>query len=158
MTGEWSTLRLTVLLSILIALTFGLTGNAVAQRDSQEQTETPQAAPPGPLRIPPADRARRNPVPHVPEAIESGRCLFSSQCVMCHGARGDGRGDLARTLHFNMPDLTDPGLQKKRTDGDLFYLICHDHGQMPGENRLCSQNRWEIVHYIRTLKRIVARR
>ncbi len=118
------------------------------------QSETRQAELPKPLVIPEADRKKTNPVPNVKAAIDSGRNLFSSQCTMCHGAQGTGRGDLAISLKMNMPDLTDPKLHRKRTDGDLFYIISLGHGQMPGETRLIPANRWEMIRYIRTLKRI----
>lgn len=158
MASQWWKFQCSVLIVVVAGLAFGLTGQLARQEEPGEQTETPHPAPPKPLRIPAADSALKNPVPKVPEAIESGCGLFSSQCVMCHGEKGDGRGELAKTLSFKMPDLTDRELQEKRTDGDLFFLISHDHGQMPGESRLCAQNRWEMVHYIRTLQRNVARR
>jgi mono/diheme cytochrome c family protein len=113
---------------------------------------TPQAALPKPFVIPAAERDRKNPVPAVPEAIEAGRNLYSTQCAMCHGTRGDGRGDVSKSLGMKIPDLTNPAVQKKRTDGDWFYILTKGHGQMPGEgDRLHPQNKWEIILYMRTL-------
>ena len=97
------------------------------------QPDTRQAELPKPLVIPEADRKKTNPVPNVKAAIDSGRNLFSSQCTMCHGAQGAGRGDLAISLKMKMPDLTDPQLHRKRTDGDLFYII--SLGPPRGEGR-----------------------
>ena len=39
-------------------------------------------------------RDLENPRPATPESVEYGELLFSSQCVMCHGADGSGTGHL----------------------------------------------------------------
>ena len=103
------------------------------------------------LVIPEAEKNRRNPVPNVPEAIESGRTLFQSQCAMCHGKTGDGRGDLALELKLRVPDITKPQAQKRRTDGEWLYIITHGHKDMPPEKRLVDQQKWEMILYMRTL-------
>ena len=104
-----------------------------------------------PIVVPEADKNLKNPVPDVPEAVESGRNLFASQCAMCHGAKGDGRGDLARDMKITVPSLVDPERQKKRTDGEWFFIIGHGHKNMPPEKRLVDQQKWEIVRYLRSL-------
>lgn len=125
---------------------------AAALPAAQEEAQaTPAPAPARPLAIPESEKSRKNPVPGVPEAIESGRGLFASQCAMCHGTKADGRGDLARDLKLAVPDLTDPGRQKKRSDGEWFYIITKGHRDMPAEKRLADQQKWEIILYLRTL-------
>ncbi len=113
----------------------------------------PQATPTPsrPLVIPEVEKNRKNPVPDVPAAVESGRSLFASQCAMCHGAKADGRGDLARELKLRVPDLTDPQRQKTRTDGEWFYIVGHGHLNMPAEKRLVDQQKWEMILYLRSL-------
>lgn len=137
----------------LLALALPASSPALSQSGETKQSDHPQAKLPRPLVIPPEERKRKNPVPKVQEAIDTGRSLFTSQCTMCHGGGGKGRGDLAVSLKMEVPDLSDPKLQKKRTDGDFFYIISTGHGQMPAETRLPEQNRWEMIHFIRTLKR-----
>ena len=101
--------------------------------------------------IPDSEKNRVNPVPNVPEAIESGRVLFTSQCAMCHGPQADGRGPLVRDLNLRVPDLTRPEAQKKRTDGEWFSIISRGHGDMPAEKRLADQQKWEIIRWLRSL-------
>ena len=113
----------------------------------------PRAGEPGIPIVPESEKQRKNPVPNVPEALESGKSLFNSQCAMCHGPRGDGRGDIAVDRKWKMPDFTDARTQAKRTDGELFYILGHGHGDMPAEKRLPDQNKWEMVLYIRSLAR-----
>ena len=144
-----------VAMSLLLFAGIGATtGRSSAGGGGEEkQAGTRQAELPKPLVIPPEERNRKNPVPRTPKVLELGKSLFSSQCTMCHGPKGDGRGDLAGSLKFKMPDLTDPRVQAKRTDGDLFYILSRGHGQMPAETRLPPASRWEMIHFIRTLKR-----
>jgi mono/diheme cytochrome c family protein len=113
----------------------------------------PSAELPKPLLIPESEKQKKNPVPKVPEALASGKILFDSQCGMCHGSKGDGKGDLAVQKKWPMPDFTDPAWQAKRTDGELFYILSTGHGEMPAEKRLPEQNKWEMILHIRTLQR-----
>ena len=65
---------------------------------------------------------------------------------------GDGQGDLVERLNLEVPDMTDPEIQKNRSDGDLFYILTQGHGDMPGDGeRLPADWRWDMINYIRTL-------
>ncbi len=151
------------LLIPVVALGLILTGGAppVAQEkappaNEQVQAQSPETKPTPPpaakpLVIPASEKNRKNPVPNVPEAIDSGKNLYKSQCAMCHGAKGDGRGDLALSLKMKIPDLADPKVQGKRTDGEWFYILSQGHHDMPAEKRLVDQNKWEMILYMRTL-------
>ena len=115
-----------------------------------EEPEGEPAA--GAVAIPAEDHKRRNPQPANEESIARGKLLYSSQCVMCHGANGDGTGDLVERLKLEMPDLTDSAAMAKRTDGDLFYILSAGHQRMPSQGeRLEVNSRWNIVNYVRTL-------
>lgn len=112
--------------------------------------ETPAAE--APLKIPAEARNRPNPQAGDPEAIRHGAELFTTQCTMCHGAKGDGRGDLVERLGFRVPDFTRAEVQKARTDGEWFYIITVGHGDMQGEGeRMPDEWKWDLVSYIRTL-------
>jgi mono/diheme cytochrome c family protein len=140
--------QLGVLAAAAIAFAFGITVFASGQEDPKAPSQAPQAKP---VVVPEAEKNRKNPVPPIPQAIESGRNLFSSQCSMCHGLKGDGKGDLAKDLKIAVPNFTDPGQQGRRTDGELFYILGRGHAEMPAEKRLIEQHRWEMILYIRTL-------
>jgi mono/diheme cytochrome c family protein len=121
-------------------------------KQESEQTQT-QPEVRQPLEIPAAERNRRNPIPASAESIESGENLYASQCAMCHGARGDGKGDLAGRLKVKIPDFTDPAVQKQRTDGEYLYITLKGHEPMPAETRLEPRELWDIINYIRTMSR-----
>ncbi len=131
----------------LLCVTSGVT--TVTAMSQDEPVEPPK---PEPLVIPPSERNRKNPIPASTESIRWGRELFASQCAMCHGKNGNGKGDLAERLQLKIPDLTNPAVQKKRTDGELFYIITNGHGRMPADGeRLSEEWRWCMVHAIRSM-------
>ena len=93
-----------------------------------------------------------NPVKSTPESIAQGKKIYSYDCASCHGVTGDGKTDVAKEL--KIPDLTDPALQKDRTDGELFYIIKNGHGDMPLEgDRAKPERLWDLVNYVRSLTR-----
>ena len=56
-----------------------------------------------PSAIPPEETKRANPVKATLASIADGKKMYVTQCAMCHGAGGDGKGDLAA-------DMNDRGL------------------------------------------------
>ena len=104
------------------------------------------------IKIPEEERSRENPVSPTPASLERGKNLFSSQCAMCHGESGDGKGKLAEQYDFKSVDFTDVARQKQRTDGEYFYILTKGCGHMPGEGeRLPELWKWDLVNHIRTL-------
>jgi mono/diheme cytochrome c family protein len=133
------------LLALAAAILFTAGGTTLTRSAEGEQTPTADV----PLEIPKDWKEHRNPRPADEQSVSNGKTLFSSQCVMCHGASGDGSGALAARLKFKMPDFTEPN---KRADGELFYILTHGHGKMPGEgDRLSDETKWDLVNYIRSL-------
>lgn len=140
-----------------VAASLAVAGPAFQSESQQQEQAEPAPSPEnaqteGPLVIPEEEKTRKNPIPTSPESTELGGRLFSSQCVMCHGKEGDGKGDLAEEMKLNVPDLTDPALQKNRTDGELFYILSEGHGGMPEQGeRMRAEQRWHMINYIRAL-------
>ena len=100
--------------------------------------------------VPVAEARRPNPVKPTPESIASGKKIFGFDCVQCHGAAGDGKGEVPKDL--KIPDLTKPATLKDFTDGALFYRIKTGHGGMPPEgNRMQTEQLWDLVNYVRSL-------
>jgi mono/diheme cytochrome c family protein len=152
-----STLTRTAAVALCAGLCAGprfLGSSPPAQETRPDAVVSPSPSPtpsPKPLVIPAAERNRKSPIAATPEAIAAGKGLFSSQCAMCHGARGDGKGDLALSLRLQIPDFTRAAQQKKRTDGELFYILAHGHKEMPAETRLTEEQRWQMILYLRSL-------
>ena len=102
---------------------------------------------------PAEERARRNPVPDSPEAQRKGRALYQRHCTVCHGPRGKGDGPAGAEAR----DLTDPAVQQRLTDGEIFWKIGagrkkEDEMAMPAFARqIGAQDRWKLVRFVRSL-------
>jgi mono/diheme cytochrome c family protein len=102
---------------------------------------------------PAAEKAKVNPVPDTPEALRKGRALFQRHCTACHGAKGKGDGPAGADAR----DLTDPAVQRRLTDGEIFWKIGtgrkkDDEMAMPAFARqIGTEDRWRLVRFVRSL-------
>lgn len=95
-----------------------------------------------------------NPVKPTETSIAAGAKFYSSQCAMCHGKNGDGKGDLAVELGLNILDYRKPESLAPYTDGELFYILTNGMGKMPGEgDRTPEPKRWSVINYLRSLSK-----
>ncbi len=124
----------------------GLAGTRVANRQAQQGSEAP------PAPISPEDAAKKNPVKPTPEGLAAAKKLFGYHCAMCHGAAGDGKGDLAEDMKLKLKDWRDPNSLAKMTDGQLFYIVTNGRGKMIGGegDRTSEEARWNLVNYVRS--------
>jgi mono/diheme cytochrome c family protein len=130
---------------------------------AQEKKEEPQgsgaasstaAAPSSPheFAISPEEAARKNPVRFTDASVERGKKFFKTQCALCHGEKGDGKGDLATEMKLTLPDFTKPDALAKRTDGELFAIIGTGKEPMPNQKgRMTDAQLWNLVNYLRAL-------
>jgi mono/diheme cytochrome c family protein len=134
------------------------TGCLWAQEKKEEQTppaepaSTEAPAVPHPATISADDKARKNPVKFTEFSVEHGKKIYTTQCALCHGDKGDGKGELAADMKINMPDFSKPDTLKDRTDGELFAIIGSGKDPMPPQgSRLTETHRWNLVNYVRSL-------
>jgi mono/diheme cytochrome c family protein len=101
-------------------------------------------------KIPPEAAAKVNPVRPTAESLAKGKKMYAIDCAMCHGEKGDGKGDMASDIK-NVTDFTNPDALKNRTDGELFYVTRNGKGEMPPEgDRAKDDDIWNMVNYIRS--------
>jgi mono/diheme cytochrome c family protein len=95
------------------------------EAQSSGASSSTAAAPPSPhsYAISPEDAARKNPVRFSQASVDRGKKVYNTQCALCHGEKGDGKGDLAKEMTLTLPDLTKPDALAKRTDGELFAIV-----------------------------------
>ena len=115
----------------------------------------PQQQPPAPsppTAVPAEEAAKVNPVKPTPESLAHAKKIYGYDCAMCHGEKGDGKGDVVADLKLKMKDYTDPTALKDMTDGALFYIIRNGRGQMPGEEatRAKPEDVWNMVVLVRS--------
>lgn len=127
-------------------------GLAVAfSSPAARQDKDPQATSAEP-KIPQEAVDRKNPVKPTPEGLAGARRVYSYDCAMCHGAQGDGKGEMVETMKLTLPDWRDAASStSKKTDGELFYVISEGRGKMPGEkDRANETTRWNMVNLVRS--------
>lgn len=96
--------------------------------------------------------APENPVEADAISISRGETLYDINCAMCHGAAGEGNGQVAALLANKPANLTLDVTQNK-SDGSLFLTLTNGvTDRMPSmiEN-LTVRDRWDVVNYMRTL-------
>jgi mono/diheme cytochrome c family protein len=139
-----------------------LAQTALAVESKSPDQKPPEAAAPADkpdakvstLKIPPDDSKRVNAVKPDADSIALGKRTYSSQCAMCHGAAGDGKGDLAEDMKLKLYDYRDPEALKGYTDGDLFYILNKGTEKMPGQgDRMSDTQKWNLVNYIRSFSK-----
>jgi len=70
---------------------------------------------------------------------------------MCHGANGDGKGELVESMKLKMKDWHDAAALEGISDAEIFDLIIKGRDKMVGEgDRLAAVKVWGLVHYVRT--------
>ena len=152
--------RYWVILGVLgILLAACLTAARATQKPDEEQ-EHPGGPPaigqvpniPHNYNITAEEKGRKNPTKFTEISVARGKKIFVTQCAMCHGTNGDGKGDLAQEMKITPADFTKPDTLKKRTDGELFKIIGIGNDTMPPqEKRMTDTQRWNIVNYLRAL-------
>jgi mono/diheme cytochrome c family protein len=104
--------------------------------------------------IPPEAVRMVNPVRPTAESQTHAKKVYGYDCAMCHGANGNGKGDVVADLKLTLKDYSDPAALKDMTDGELFYIIKNGKGQMPGEgDRAKPDDLWNMVIMVRSFSK-----
>ena len=112
------------------------------------------AAPAAPPSIPPEAAHMVNPVKPTAESQAHAKKMYGYDCAMCHGANGNGKGELTADMKLTLKDYTDSAALKDMSDGELFYIIKNGKGQMPGEgDREKTEDLWNMVILVRSFAR-----
>lgn len=140
--------RIAPIVALPLLLSLGL-GAQEKQPPPKKATPAPQ---PAEFKIPPEAAQQENPVKPTESSVAEGKHLFLSQCAMCHGETGNGKGDLATSMQLAVKDWRNPETLKKWTDGELFYVLEKGKNHMPGqEGRMRDNQKWHLVNFIRSL-------
>jgi mono/diheme cytochrome c family protein len=129
---------------VFLALAFVLAGSA-AEHEHEHPTDD-RGVLLAIAQAPQRTRAWRNPYQGQPEAVLAGQKLFQRHCAECHGSNARGKGH-AVNLHLSAVQNATPGeLEWFLRNGNL------GRG-MPSWSGLPEQRRWQIVAYLKSLRR-----
>jgi glucose/arabinose dehydrogenase/cytochrome c5 len=94
---------------------------------------------------PAASAQLENPFAGQDAAVATGAKLYTTNCASCHGASGQGTG--------NIPPLTE-GPTQIAPDGEVFWFITTGSVKngMPPWGGLPEEQRWQIVSFVKSLK------
>lgn len=87
------------------------------------------------------------------EAQKAGGEIFAANCTICHGVRGDGRGQRHEGMNPPPANLTLPPWSEE-TAATRIYKVIHDGmpgTAMPSWSTLSDRQIWEVVAYVHTL-------
>ncbi len=94
------------------------------------------------------------------ETFQRGKRLYEVYCQVCHGASGQGNGNLTskgnKPFDGIVPDYTsDVGTGLKNLPaGKMFHSITYGKGQMGSyASQMTPQQRWEVISYIQYFQR-----
>lgn len=93
----------------------------------------------------------RNPLPDTPENRARGKVYYGYYCAFCHGARGDGEGDVGPSY---VPPASDIRTARVRAlaDGELLRAMLTGTGHEPlMEQTVHAEHRWPLALYVRSL-------
>jgi mono/diheme cytochrome c family protein len=135
-------------LGVVVVLSLGM---ARAKPSATQEKPKDSQATADEYKIPQGDIDKKNPVKTTPEGLAAARKIYGYDCAMCHGPKGDGKGDIVDSMKLTMHDWREPASLEGKTDGELFYIITKGKGKMMGEgDRVSETVRWNIVNLVRS--------
>ena len=94
--------------------------------------------------------------PQDAASVAAGKTLYEVNCVACHGAEGKGDGPGSVALDPKPRDLSSSKYKYGDTDQIVFVSISKGlpgSGMVAWENLLSVKERWQLVAFIKTLRK-----
>lgn len=83
----------------------------------------------------------------------AGQKMYNTHCMICHGTKGLGDGDLKVKYPMNIPSLVSDRV-KSMPDAHVFHIITMGQGVMGAyASHVPLKHRWQLVNYIRHLQK-----
>ncbi len=106
-----------------------------------------------PWVAPKESNALKNPLHGDENAILEGKKIYDQLCAVCHGNKGKGDGVAGLSLKPKPANFTAAAIQGQ-TDGALYWKLTMGRPPMaPYKDILTETKRWQLVNYIRSLKK-----
>lgn len=132
-------------------------GDGMSQRVPPANTEPVGFIPyKWPTDIAAAVKENKNPIAGdlSDEVLLVGQNHYNTNCMVCHGVKGDGQGFLWTSKKYPLPI---PSLKSDKvrtwTDANIYHVITMGQGVMgPYASHVPAKYRWQVVNYIRHLQ------
>jgi mono/diheme cytochrome c family protein len=100
-----------------------------------------------------ASQPATQPIPASDNSRQRGQVLYGIHCALCHGEQGLGDGRLSGFFNPKPFNLTSAEVQAL-PDAQIFTVISNGFGIMPPlRENLTPEERWDVVNYVRALKK-----
>ena len=139
---------------IIISIAIWVSGVSLAFADKPDKAQCPQnrTTPDAPGKY----FGLKNPLEATEKRMKKGEVLYMDtaqpmQCFHCHGARGDGTGELGLQADPPARNFTCAETMKSISDGQMFWVIKNgiEGTAMPAYPDLADWQIWVLIHYIR---------
>ena len=92
----------------------------------------------------------KSPLDSISLNPEKGKELFNIYCAICHGEKGDGKGNLVKREKFlGVPNYKD----REITEGSIYHVITYGLNSMGSHaNQLSQEERWQVADYVLKLR------
>jgi mono/diheme cytochrome c family protein len=134
--------RLSIPLVLLTASAVFAAAGAAREKKSADDRGVMSAI----AQAPVATREWHNPYEGQPDAIAAGKKLYLQHCPECHARDARGRG---RAVNLRLPGV------QNATPGELVWFLRNGNlwRGMPAWSGLPVERRWQIVTYLKSLRR-----
>lgn len=94
----------------------------------------------------------KNPLPVTEANLANGKHIYTINCAVCHGDKGDGQGILVQREKFlGIPSFDDQG--RVLTEGSIYHVIMYGMNAMGSyASQTSEKERWQTVMYVENLK------
>lgn len=94
-----------------------------------------------------------NPLKTNQKAIKQGKSLFQQLCAICHGDKGKGDGIASAALNPKPANFMKEKFHSQ-SDGAVYWKLTEGRAPMASYKEALSETqRWQLVNYIKTLKK-----
>jgi len=92
----------------------------------------------------------KSPLKVTAKNTDNGKKMYNIYCAICHGEKGDGKGNLAvREKVLGIPHFKDRAI----TEGSIYHVIYYGRNMMGSHaSQLTEKERWQVVQYVQKLK------
>ena len=138
---------------IIISIAILISGVSLAFADKPDKAQCPQnrTTPDAPEEY----FGLKNPLEATEKRMKKGEVLYMDtaqpmQCLHCHGARGDGTGELGLQADPPARNFTCAETMKSISDGQMFWAIKNgiEGTAMPAYPDLADWQIWVLIHYV----------
>lgn len=86
--------------------------------------------------------------------VKQGAALYQSNCLSCHGEKGDGKGPSSPSLEPAPTNFMDAALMSQKSPLQAYHTISFgvEGTSMAAFNSLSESDKWDLAFYIHTLR------